>query len=145
MRTIASKLQSHRLAVFEALVDNDETGLTIPDVVRISGVPKSTVHRVLADYLSRRIVRIKTRKGKAAVFCLNSADDEVVEIARAVNQYSLRRAELEGLTHGVSPAGPPPESIEKPVVVQVINYASKPQKSLQWAEKKLSVDLGSRR
>lgn len=85
--TIAAKVGSSRLAIFEALAANDLLGMVIPEIVRASGVPKSTVHRVMEDFQARGLVVQVGRRRKAPVFRLNPGDEEVVHVSRALSSY----------------------------------------------------------
>jgi hypothetical protein len=89
--TIAAKVGSSRLAIFEALASNDPEGLVIPEIIRASGVPKSTVHRVVRDFEARGLIVTAGRRRKAPVFRLNPADDEVIDVSRALNAYAMWR------------------------------------------------------
>lgn len=92
MKTMAQKLDSNELAVFEAFVTNARTGLKQPQVATASGVPRMTVHRILKRFEENGVV-VKMGKAagsKAYLYRLNGADREVVEMGRAVLDYSIR-------------------------------------------------------
>ena len=89
--TVAAKVGSRRLAVLEALAADDPVGLVIPEIVRASGVPKSTVHRVIAEFEARRLVVQNGRRRKAPVYRLNPSDDEVADVVRVLRTYVVAR------------------------------------------------------
>lgn len=92
--SLGRMLASPRLSVFEALADENDVGLTIPEIVRATRLPTSSVHRVMHDFVSNGIVSIVGRRRKAPIYRANSEDASVVEAARAVQFYALRIAEL---------------------------------------------------
>lgn len=97
MKSMATKLSSSELAVFEAFVTNSRTGLKRPQIQSASGVPNMTVRRIIKRFETEGIV-INTGKvpgSKAELFRLNSADREVVEIARSLLEYSVRMNRVE--------------------------------------------------
>jgi transposase len=85
--SVAAKVGSSRLAIFEALAADDLSGMVIPEIIRASGVPKSTVHRVVEDFEARGLIVRVGRRRKAPVFRLNPTDDEVVHVSRALGSY----------------------------------------------------------
>ena len=89
--SIGAKLGSGRLAIFEVLTAHDPSGLVIPQIIRSSGVAKSTVHRVMKDFETRGLIVRIGRRRKAPVFRLNRSDDEVVDVARSLRSYVLWR------------------------------------------------------
>lgn len=101
MKTIASKIGSKRMAVFEALAANHSNGMTLPALAAASGVPRSTVPRIVADFENRGLVVEVGRKGKAPIFRLNHRDLETIEVARACTFYTYRA------TTGEYPPAPP--------------------------------------
>jgi IclR-like helix-turn-helix domain-containing protein len=85
--SVAAKVGSSRLAIFEVLAANDLPGMVIPEIIRASGVPKSTVHRVIADFEARGLIVRAGRRRKAPLFRLNPADEEVVHVSKALSSY----------------------------------------------------------
>lgn len=105
--TIGAKLGSHRVAVFEALADDEGTGLTIPEIVRISQVPRSSAHRIVKDFIGQAIFQVVGRRRKAPILRMNRWDREVVEAARALRAYTAAIARLEAERRGMRlPLGP---------------------------------------
>jgi hypothetical protein len=98
-RTAGQKLRSHRLEVFESLAGNDPIGLTIPELAKASGVPKSTVHRIVSDFRARGILVEVGKKRKAPILRVNVGDPEVTDLASTLNQYTLLCLERESLEH----------------------------------------------
>lgn len=108
MEMIGKKLNSHAMSVFEVLALSYPTSLTIPQIVNASAVPSSTVARIIDHFEEAGVIAPTGKIGKAILWLLDANDYEVVEIARSVNEYVARVTELDGLAHGIAPAGPSP-------------------------------------
>ena len=100
IHSLGWKLRSHRVSVFEALVENDRSGLTIPEISRVSRVPSSTTHRIIKEYSAECLVIRSGKRGKAPIFRVNSKDPDVVEAARALHYYTANVARRELASHG---------------------------------------------
>ena len=101
------------MAVFEALADDEGTGLTIPEIVRMSQVPRSSAHRIVKDFIDQAIFQVVGRRRKAPVLRINRWDFEVLEAARALRTYTAAVARLEAERRGMSL---PPELNVEPEV-----------------------------
>jgi hypothetical protein len=97
MKSMATKLSSSELAVFEAFVTNARTGLKRPQIQIASGIPNMTVRRIIKRFQNEGIVVNvgKAPGSKAELFRLNAADREVVEITRSLLDYSVRMNKIE--------------------------------------------------
>ncbi|MCD6171759.1 MAG: helix-turn-helix transcriptional regulator [Thermoplasmata archaeon] len=70
----------HDVAVLERFADNYEEDLSIGDIVYMSGVPRTTVYRIIKKLLDRKVI-IKTKKyGRTQLYRLNIDN----EVARAI-------------------------------------------------------------
>jgi predicted transcriptional regulator len=94
---MSAKLESSELAVFEAFVRNARRGLKQPQIAEASGVPRMTVRRIMQRFEKTGIVvnMGKEQGNKAFLYKLNAADAEVVEMGRAVLEYTVRINKLE--------------------------------------------------
>jgi len=99
MTGMGATVGSKRVALVEALVANHRTGLTIPQLVRASKVPRMTAHRIMGDFRNRGLVYAAARKGKADVFRLVTENSEVVGLAKATNAFTLHVAETKARAH----------------------------------------------
>lgn len=95
MRRIGEKLGSDRLTLFETLADDDDAGLTIPELVRITRLPGSSISRAMKSFLQKEVVVISGHKRKAPIFRVNGGDHEIVEAVRALQAYTLSVSELD--------------------------------------------------
>lgn len=98
MRTFGSKLGSHRMSMFETLADNPE-GLTPPEIVSMSAVPKSTVHRVLKDWRDHGVLVAAGRHHKSTIYRLNPRDEAILIMVEAVGDYTIRLASAQAAKH----------------------------------------------
>jgi DNA-binding Lrp family transcriptional regulator len=94
---MSARLGSSELAVFEAFVRNARRGLKQPQIADASGVPRMTVRRIMERFEKKGIVvnMGKEPGNKALLYKLNAADPEVVEMGRAVLEYTVRINKLE--------------------------------------------------
>ncbi|MEK6985493.1 MAG: hypothetical protein AABX89_03810 [Candidatus Thermoplasmatota archaeon] len=90
MTNIAALIGSQEMALIEALALNDHTGLTCPGIVQASGIPKSTVDRMVKRMESSDLLTRTGKRRKAPVFRLNGSRPEVVELARIVAEFPVR-------------------------------------------------------
>lgn len=102
LRDGGSKLQKR--ALLEAFIQNEPRGLTKPQLIKESKVPKTTIHRLVAEFVATRTLLVADRRGKADVYVLNREDPAVERLVRDLVAASDRSGPRSGFRFRDEPA-----------------------------------------
>jgi DNA-binding IclR family transcriptional regulator len=86
------------MSIFEVLAENPE-GMTPPELVDTSGVPNSTVHRILEDWFGNGIITTRGKHRKSTIYRLNTADDLISLMVARLTRFNIDASMVQARRH----------------------------------------------
>ena len=107
MRTFSALLGGcHPVELFEALAENSDDTLTVPDLEAMTSVPRMSLHRMMQSFETNGLVRVMGKRGKAKLYQLNMDRPTVLAFVHVLEQATLELLEADMAKNGRAPRQP---------------------------------------